>query len=84
MGTNRLFHHPIHDANISRMTRRVALTTAWFFAGWMFGAMTAFVAGLPELMAPLAAVTAGLIAYRPAWLLRTLRAKPQSVSSQSL
>ena len=63
------------------MKRTLVLTTLWFFAGWVIGAMTAFVLGLPELMAPIAAVTAALIAYRPAWLTRTWR--PSRVSAAS-
>jgi hypothetical protein len=65
------------------MNRTLVLTTLWFFAGWVIGAMIAFVAGLPELMAPIAAVTAALIAYRPAWLVRPWRPTPHSVPSRS-
>jgi hypothetical protein len=64
------------------MKRTLVLTTLWFFAGWVIGAMTAFVLGLPELMAPVAAVTAALIAYRPVWLSRMSRPALHSVPSR--
>ena len=73
----------MHHANILRMTRRVALTTAWFLAGWMLGAMAAFLVGLPELIAPIAAVSAALIAYRPESVERRLRPASQALTSQS-
>ncbi len=63
------------------MKRTYVLATLWFFAGWVIGAMTAFLLGLPELMAPIAAVAAALIAYRPAWLMRTWRPTRMSVAS---
>lgn len=61
--------------------RRISLTTLWFFAGWVIGAVTAFALGLPELVAPVSAVAASLIAYRPGRLERRLRPRPESVPS---
>ena len=63
--------------------KRITLTTLWFFAGWVIGAMTAFVLGLPELVAPVAAITAAVIAYRPAWLVAAWRPTAASVPSRS-
>jgi hypothetical protein len=65
------------------MKRTLVLTTLWFFAGWVIGAMTAFLLGLPELMAPVTAVAAALVAYRPAWLMRTWRPSRVSAASHS-
>jgi len=65
------------------MTRTLVLTTLWFFAGWVIGAMTAFVLGLPEVMAPVTATTAAVIAYRPAWLVAAWRPSRVTATTQS-
>lgn len=63
--------------------KRITLSTLWFFAGWVIGAMTAFVLGLPDLIAPITAVMAALAAYRPVWLSRVGHPSPQSVSGRA-
>ena len=84
MSTNRPFHQPTHHANISRMTRIIALVTGWFLAGWMTGAMAAFVFGLPGLLAPMVAVAAALlIAYPPTLMALAGRGRRQKPAGRT-
>lgn len=53
------------------MLLRIALVILWFATGWMCGAMTTYVVGLPVWVAPVAAMAAaGFIGWwsgRPEW-----------------
>jgi hypothetical protein len=63
--------------------KRITLTTLWFFAGWVIGAMAAFVLGISELVAPVSALAAAAVAYRPTSLERRMRLTRQSVPNRS-
>ena len=51
---------------IDAMMKRIAAAVLWFYAGWVAGAMLAFVLGISVVLAPIVAVTAaGLVAGDP-------------------
>jgi hypothetical protein len=54
--------------------KRTAAALLWFLTGWMVGAMSAYVLGLPNLLAPVLATAAAiLVAMDPAGLLWSRR-----------
>ena len=43
------------------MKKRIAAAILWFYAGWVVGAMFAFVTGLPPVLAPILATAAAAV-----------------------
>jgi hypothetical protein len=46
---------------IDAMMKRIAAAVLWFYAGWVAGAMLAFVLGISVALAPIVAVTAAAL-----------------------
>ena len=67
------------------MTRIVVLVALWFLAGWMTGAMVAFVLGLPGLLAPIVGVAAALgVVYLPWFTKRAAQGRREGSATRQL
>jgi hypothetical protein len=84
-GTDRVIAAVSTAMDGSSMKKRVVATVLWFYAGWAFGAMIAFVTGLSAVLAPVLAVaSAGMVGFDPRHLFWTPRVQSAAAATVSV